>query len=424
MSRDSLLKLENIFTVLALFFFSEGVIKLVLTGGANQGDTGQFDASILQLLALIIYGITSLLLCLRWKKVFDCISRERWILPLILFAVASIIWSDSPALTFRRSFALVGTSLFGIYFATRYTIRQQLHLLGWMFGIAVVLSFLFIVLLPDYGISGGTHAGAWRGIWSHKNGLAQRMAVGANVFLILGLSVHQKRWLVFILLGCAVFLEVMARSTNGLLAMGVTMMVVPFVQVLKWRSRFMLPAVIGIAATIGLLSIAIFYGSDAILAVFGEDASLTGRADFWPIVISKIQERPLLGYGYEAFWQGFNGPSADIAYATMSGFIPTHAHNGLLQLWLHLGFLGVLLLIAGLWVTILRAIALIRSSSSFESLWPLLYCSLVIMFNFSESVVLEYNHIVWVLYVAVALSVVRLPEKSKPHSERQVVLST
>jgi O-antigen ligase len=417
LSKDFLFRLEKVFTVLSLLFFTEGIFKLVATGGANQGDGVAYDATIVQIISVCIYAVTFALLLLRWKKVWAYVSRDRWILPLVLFAIASIFWSEFPDMTFRRSFSLVGTSAFGVYLATRYTIREQIRLLGWMFSLTVLLSFIFIILLPQYGVSAGIHAGAWRGIWSHKNGLAQKMAIGANVFLLLCFSLKNNRWLAWVMLFGSVLLEVMARSTAGLLSMGVTMMVLPLLQTFKWRSRFMIPAVIAIFATSGLVAIFLAYGAESVLAFFGEDASLTGRTDFWPLIIAKIQERPLLGYGYESFWEGgFSGPAADIAYATMGGFTPSHAHNGYLQLLLHLGFVGLFLFIVGLWVTILRSITFIRVQNSFESMLPLLYCVLVIMFNLSESVVLEYNQIAWVIYVAMALSVLRFPGERLPES--------
>ncbi|MEB3212350.1 MAG: O-antigen ligase [Leptolyngbyaceae bacterium] len=393
---------------------------MVLTGGANQGDQAQYNALADQLIALCIYAISFVLLSLRWKKVLRLVSQDRWILPLIGIALVSVLWSDSPDLTLRRGIALVGTSLFGMYFATRYTIQQQLRLLGWMLGVAIALSFIFVILLPNYGIAGGIHAGAWRGIWSHKNGLAQKMALAGNVFLLLGLSVQNKRWLMWVMLGGAVLLEVRAVSSTGLLTMLVPMMIVPIIQTVRWRSRFMVPASVALIAISGLLALSLFYGSEAVLAFLGEDATLTGRTDFWPLIIEKIQERPLLGYGYEAFWRGFDGPSADIAYATMGGYIPPHAHNGLLQLWLHLGFVGVLVFIIGLWITILRAIALIRKSRSLDMLWPFIYCSILIIFNFSEIGILEYNELDWVLYVAVALSVLQWSKQSEEQESRMI----
>jgi len=413
LSKNFLLQAEKIFTVLSLFFFTEGVFRLVMTRGANQGDQADFNAFTVQVISLCIYAVTFTLLIVRWKKVWAYISRDRWVLPLVLLAVASIFWSDFPAAAFRRSFSLVGTTAFGVYFATRYTIKEQVRLLGWMFGITVILSFIFIIFPPQYGISGGVHAGAWRGIWSHKNGLAQRMAVSANVFLLLSFSLRQNRWLTWVMLLSSVFLEVMARSTAGLLAMSVTMVMIPILQAFKLRSRFMVPTVISIIATSGLIGIFLAYGAESVLAFFGEDVTLTGRAEFWPIIFTKIQEQPLFGYGYETFWyNGINGPSADIAYATMSGFVPTHAHNGFLQLWLHLGFVGVLLFVVGLWTTILRSIAFFRARRSFEAMFPLLYCTLIIMFNLSESAILEYNQLTWVTYVAIALSVLYLPEQA------------
>jgi len=420
LSKDSLLRAEQVFTVFSLFFFAEGVLRLVMTGGANQGDQIDYDASLAQLILLCIYTVTFTLLAVRWKKVWAYVSRDRWILPLVLLAVVSTFWSEFPAITLRRSFALVGTSAFGVYFATRYSIQQQLRLLGWMFGIAIALSFIFIIFIPQYGISGGVHAGAWRGIWIHKNSLAQRIAIGANVFLLLGFGLRQKRWMAWSFLASAVWLEVMARSTAGLLSMCVAMAMVPILQALKLRPRFLVPAVIAILATSGLLFIWLAYGTESVLTFLGEDTSLTGRTDFWPFIIAKIQERPLLGYGYEIFWQGgINGPSADVVYATMGGFVPTHAHNGFLELWLHLGFAGVLLFTVGLWTTILRAIAFFRVKNSFEAIFPLSYCTLVILFNLSESQILAYNKITWVIYIAVAFSVLQFSEEEQPPSEPQ-----
>jgi O-antigen ligase len=411
LSKDFLLRIEKIFTVVALLFFTEGVIRLVLTGGANQGEQAKYDASLAQMIALCIYAVTFTLLVMRWKKVWAYVSRDVWILPLIGLAVVSVFWSEFPSMTFRRSFALIGTSAFGVYFATRYTIHQQLRLLGWMFGIAVILSFIFILFFPNYGVSSGIHAGAWRGIWNHKNGLAQKMAIGANVLLILSLSEKEKPWILWGLLLGAVMLEVNARSTAGLVSMGFAMIIIPVVQTLRWQSRFLLPAIITLFAISGLSLILLAYGAESFLAFFGENNTLTGRTEFWPLIIAEIQERPLLGYGYESFWEGgFNGPAADIAYATMGRYTPTHAHNGFLQLWLHLGFVGVWMFVVGLWTTILRAIAFIRVEHSFEAIFPLLYCCLIILFNLSESVVLEYNQIAWVIYIAMALSVLHLPE--------------
>jgi hypothetical protein len=94
-------------------------------------------------------------------------------------------------MTIARDLALVGTSLFGLYFATRYSLEEQIQLLSSMFGIVIILSFLFAIALPKYGIMDGIHAGAWRGIYNHKNVLGKVMVTGVIIFYFV-LSVPKK----------------------------------------------------------------------------------------------------------------------------------------------------------------------------------------------------------------------------------------
>ena len=41
---------------------------------------------------------------------------------------------------------------------------------------------------------------------------------------------------------------------------------------------------------------------DLILGFLGKDATLTGRTDLWEFVKICISQRPLLGWGFSAFW--------------------------------------------------------------------------------------------------------------------------
>ena len=80
---------------------------------------------------------------------------------------------------------------------------------------------------------------------------------------------------------------------------------------------------------------------DVPLALLGRDATLSGRTGLWDAVLAAISMKPLLGYGYESFWNGLAGPSASVVAAVH--WIPPHAHNGFLDLWLDLGALGLLI---------------------------------------------------------------------------------
>ena len=52
----------------------------------------------------------------------------------------------------------------------------------------------------------------------------------------------------------------------------------------------------------GLIAIGFVLNADFIFDLFGKDQTLTGRTLIWPYVIDDISERPILGWGFHAFW--------------------------------------------------------------------------------------------------------------------------
>src|SRR5207302_1693415 len=115
----------------------------------------------LQVLWSVIYIACVLLLRRAARQFLPIVRREQWLLILITLALVSATWSVDPALTVRRSIAITGTCVLGIYLALRYTIRQQIALLSWMLMFSMLSSLAFCVFLPDYGIGRGSFAGDW-----------------------------------------------------------------------------------------------------------------------------------------------------------------------------------------------------------------------------------------------------------------------
>jgi O-antigen ligase len=134
----------------------------------------------------------------------------------------------------------------------------------------------------------------------------------------------------------------------------------------------------------------------------------------WNSILKIIQERIWLGYGFGAFWLGWNGASARV-WAEI-GWQANHGHNGFLDLWLHLGLLGLLIYLWGFaWVN-LKAIKLTRMKLSSETIWPLAMLTFLVIYNFTGSVILNQNSLEWVLYVAIAYTV--SIKQHKQHEEK------
>lgn len=171
----------------------------------------------------------------------------------------------------------------------------------------------------------------------------------------------------------------------------------------------MIPAIAAIA-TVGVsLRVWLTANADALLGAMGKDASLTGRADLWPLVWDAIWRRPWLGYGFSGYWLGLKGESASLLYAV--GWNAPNAHSGILDLLLDVGFVGLSIYAIGFLTTVLKGLVWVRLSKASEGLWPVVYLTYIVLANLAESTLLIQNNIFWVLYVAVAFSVLLPPER-------------
>jgi exopolysaccharide production protein ExoQ len=190
-----LTKAEHIFTIASLILYTNAVIPLLIIQGASEGDNidvTTFNFTPLNLLFVLNYLVVFSLLFLRWQKVLYFISQNLLFLGFMVIVPLSFAWSEAPDKTLTGSIGMIGTTLFGLYIASRFTLKEQLKLVAWVFGIVIVLSILFIGALPQYGIMGGVHAGAPRGVFTHKNGLGKFMVLSLVAFLLLVTSPGSK----------------------------------------------------------------------------------------------------------------------------------------------------------------------------------------------------------------------------------------
>ena len=404
---------EESFAVLSLLLYSGGPLTVILSDGASEGDdSGETNTSLILVFFFLNYLVTICLLVLRWKKVIRVMRKEKIIILLVGIAVFSFIWSSLPSKTLTRGVAIIGTTLFGLYLASRYTIKKQLKLLGWMYGIAVILSFVFIAVIPKWGIMGGIHAGKWRGIYNHKNTLGKVIVPGLVVFLLLASSSKKYSWLLWMGFSLSLILLLRAGSTTSLLN-GVCLIAacISF-RVFRWRDNLMVPSTITIGSLGAIFYVIVSVTTEAILKALGKDATLTGRGDMWPYIFEMVWKKPILGYGYSGFWYGPDTPSYYIWQAT--GWTPPNSHNGFLDLWLQIGLLGLLIYLFGyLVVTLPKAFYWLRTTRTSEGFWPLVYMIYMLIANISETTLMIQNDIFWVLYVAVAFSVQIPPEHQK-----------
>lgn len=416
---------ERVFTIFALLMYSGGPLVVILSGGRSEGQAGiPLDFALVRQLFLLIYLITCCFLLPRWKRALYLLVKEKLLLVLLAWVVLSIFWSADPSLTINRSIALIGTTLFGIYLATRYSLKEQLHLFAWMFGLAILLSILFSVGLPRYGIMGGTHAGTWRGIYTHKNTLGSMMAFSAIVFL-LG-AVGAKRRLLWLGMVFSFLLLLLSRSTSPLSHFILLVPTFFIFRTLRWRyqSRTFILSLITVVG-FSVLSLVVLY-AESLVRLVGKDLTFTGRSRIWSYAWDMIQERPWLGYGYSSQWSSLGSETGFIWRVV--GWEAPNSHNGFLELWLGLGFIGLSIFALQFLCGLFRAVSLIGQSRTPEFFLPFLSLLYTVFTNLTESTLLDRNSIYWVLYSMIILaSTARVtipPEKQQILTSNSTLTST
>lgn len=404
---------ESCFVVIALMLYSSGLLQVILSGGAGEGVGAEVfpdpvDYTLQQNIFFLTYVISFFLLAIRWKKALYTLSKDRTIWLLLAIAFVSVIWSSNPKNTLLRSIALIGTSLFGLYLASRYTIREQLKLLGWSCALIIGLSILFAIVIPHYGtMDSGIHAGSWRGIYIHKNILGKIMGLGGVVFVLLAIDSKEDRWFPIAGLALSCCLIVLSRSSSSMINFAATIALIPVCAMFRWRYTVMVPAIIAVVLFGGGLSLWLDRNATILLGSIGKDLTLTGRTRMWPAIMEMIWRQPLQGYGYNGFWFNWDSPGAYVWAA--SNWTPPNAHNGFMDLWLDFGLMGVVVFAVSFLQTLWRGLKLLRVDRHAASSWSLLYLIYLVLGNLTESCLINRNDIFWLLYIAISFSLATVP---------------
>jgi exopolysaccharide production protein ExoQ len=327
------------------------------------------------------------------RNLFRC----RPFILLLAFTFLSATWSEAPGLTLRRSIALALTFVFGTYLASRFTLREQFRLLAWAFAICIVFSFIceLLGLNPSEGIPG------WYGIFFHKTELGRNFALGALVFLFWKRVDPSHRKLALLGFTLSAILVLLSRDVTSLVTLFVLLIVFPYVErVIRWNIARATAGVIALLIFGGLSMLYVSENLGEVTGLLGKDPQLTGRVPLWILSVAMALRRPWLGYGFNAFW------IPDYAYTQriwhILGWMPPHAHNGVLELWLELGLIGTSIFMLIYIHYCLRAIRLLRTGRDSVATWPLVFLLFLFITNFTESFFVTTNSIYFLLYVTSA----------------------
>jgi exopolysaccharide production protein ExoQ len=396
--------LESAFIIFSILYYT-GTLTF-LGGGSSSAENPALQVRIneasplLSFLQYVVFGGTLLLVVIWHQRILYLASKRPALGLFLLLALSSFLWSDVPDLALRRSIIFVGVSLLGLVIGARYTLKQQLYHLAIAMGLLIVINFLFTLAQPSIAIELGEHAGAWRGVYSQKN-VASRIFVLSSLMLLLAAQSiygYRYRYMIWGLLVLAVAMTFLTTSKSSLIILAILVILLPLCQILRLNKGLILPLTIILLLVVGTVVILLTANAEILVRFLGRDLTLTGRTGIWSVVISKIALRPWLGYGYSSFWLGKEGPAADIWYET--SFIAPNAHNGFLDLLVDLGVVGLVLFLSSFIRNYMRAFTWLRLNPTAEGLLPILFLTFLLLFNLTETTMLESAPWVMIFYTA------------------------
>jgi O-antigen ligase len=391
---------EKSFAVMVLLY-STGAFLPLLQAGLNRGSDVWTGGLLTNALWISVYCVSLFLLLRNFDAPFAGVKGNWVILVLLSLATASILWSDAPILTLLRCIALYGTTVISLYFSCRYGTRELMTLSAWALGIAGTCSVFFVIFFPGYGIGSGDVQGDWLGIYGQKNNLGATMSIGFLVSLLLFRFTRPRRYRYLFLAVFMLIVVFRSDSTSSLVICAVLPVVIWASRVTfapsprqRWRR-------IGVVVLALSLVWVVALNFEGVTEALGRDAQLTGRTTIWVLVYQAIQEKPLLGYGYQAFWRGDEGPGGDIWEKIGQNLF--YSHNGVLEVWLGLGLVGVLAFTATFVFLIVKTLHLLRKRLCLDSVWPWLFLCYLFLSNLTEASFMRSNTLPWILFSIVVL---------------------
>lgn len=382
-----------------------------LTDSSQSASEGSpVDAAVYT--GLLFIGLV--VLFTRRKRVTRLLFANGPIVFFFFYCLVSIVWSDFPDVSFKRWTKAIGDFVMVLIVlsdldpaaaAKRFLMRVAYVL--------IPLSLLFVKYYPELGKVYGKwdYKASYTGVTTNKN------ALGA-LCLLFGLACvwcainawknreglrHIQPLIAYgVTLGIALWLFNIADSMTSFSTFLLALPLLLFSNAQSSRRR---PAMIHILAvsTIAAALIAEFV-LPSLLVLVNRNPTLTDRTGIWALALS-LTKNPLVGSGFESFWLG---PRLAKMWSNYS-WGPEEAHNGYIEIYLQLGWLGIVLLGVVLVTGYRTIVAAWRRNSPTASLM-LAYFVVGIIYNMTESAFFRMMAPVWVILL---LALTKLPSSAR-----------
>lgn len=364
---------------------------------------------------LIALGLA--VLVKRRMQVVAVLQANGSIIVFFVYCLVSLLWSEYPDVAFKRWTKAIGDFVMVlIVLSDREPLIAVRRLIARVSYVLIPLSILFIKYYSDLGRGYGRWDGTlyYIGVTTNKN------ALGA-ISLCFGLGalwrmVHtcqtwggnsrsreliapaailaMSSWLLF--------------TVNSMTSLACFIQASAIILAVNFNSTIRRPAPLYllVAAMVTISFSVLFLGvSQSAFELMGRSQNLTDRTDIWSLLLTLVPE-PLLGAGFESFWLGRRLDKIWSIYSWQ----PMEAHNGYLEVFLNLGWIGVALLavviVKGYRTTVTACCRNLPASDLM-----LAYFIVGMVYNFTEAAFFRMMTPVWLFFLLAIASVSEFPRR-------------
>lgn len=420
-------KVSNALWIPLIWFWISGsrFVSQWLTLGSNawpfEEDGSPIDAVVF--LVLIISGLY--ILSRRRVSLKEFVRNNRWLAIFLLYGLIAILWSQFPFVASKRWIKVLGHPIMTLVVLTDPNPQEAVRrLLKRSAYFLIPFSVLFIKYYPQFGRGFDLWTGEAtnQGVTHSKNELGYDCMISGLFFfwnLLQALKIKDREARRKELLLSIVFLGMiwwLLRQSSS--ATSLTCMLVGVCTILVLRLPFVSKRRIGIYVVIAVVAFAVaeglfgVYGN--VVQFLGRDPTLTDRTEVWKDAM-QLQPNPLLGAGFESFWLGDRLTKLWAKW----WWRPIQAHNGYIETYLNLGFVGLVILTGVIIGTFWKMRNDVQKRFEFGSL-RLAFLFTILVYNFTEAT-FKGVHIVWTLFYLFAIDYPRIPKLASPYNRERTM---
>ena len=362
--------------------------------------------------ALIVAGIVILARRkIDWPRL---LLNNTWIVLYLLYCLASMTWSDEPTILMKRWVKDLGNPIMALVILTE---RRPYEAVGDVLRrltfLLLPLSVLFIKYYPELGRD--YHADGspmFTGVGHQKNDLGL-MCLMAGIYVFWELLqrrdnthptfIQQHKIIAVVVIGMLFWLLRMSDSQTSFVCLVAAVLLLLLGRIARRPATIfgvLLCAVVAwpLAEMANLKELA--------LSFLGRDPTLTNRTVIWQ-VLGTFEVNPFVGVGYMSFW---TGARLEEVWRLINPGL-NQAHNGYLEQYLNLGYIGV----AFIAVIVLSGLLRVRSHLNDDPAGGILrLCFIVsaVLYNYTEASFYGMNNM-WMLLL---LGCLEVPRQRQPRA--------